>query len=262
MNFDDICEGTIYEVLEEDTKVYTSTSVSGGGGYVGNSGGRINTVSSTVHHHSDQHIWLKNLDTGKEEKYEFGSFNIPARVGHKLYCVFNKKTGKFERVVNLNTGEKSSGNGIFTSGARLSVFEYIKTFALVLLMFWIPPLQFFVIYLAKELKGSFAKVQEILPTVPYAKTKMVSMVMTGVVLFLLTWWAGVIFTRPLKFGPYWVGSFLISFPMGFLYMSGYKSFISHIAKMGAIVDEHVKQFVKNYKPETSEVTGSTEKKLA
>lgn len=102
-------EDELYEVIDESVHKYASTSVSGGQTNRGYSAG----VSSRTTYHSDQSIWLKNLRTGKEEKYEFTSFNVDARPGHILHCVFNKTSGRFERIANLNTDEMSSGNGAF-----------------------------------------------------------------------------------------------------------------------------------------------------
>jgi hypothetical protein len=90
----------VYEVLDENTHKYASTSVSGGGS--NGTGGR-SAVSSNTTYHSDQDVWVKNIETEKERKLELRTFNIDVRPGHKLLCVTNKKTKLFERVINLDT---------------------------------------------------------------------------------------------------------------------------------------------------------------
>jgi len=120
MDFKNSYDMTIYEVLSEDLKKYTSTSVSGsgGGGFVSGSGGHISDVniSSTTNYHSDQIIWLKNLQSGAEERVEFKSFNIEARAGHKLLFVRDKRRdGMLERIVNINTGKMFNAYGCYNN---------------------------------------------------------------------------------------------------------------------------------------------------
>ncbi len=88
-----------YEVLDEKTQKYASTQVSNGI-YSG-------SVSSSTQFHSDQSIWLKNLDSGKEQKAQFNSFNIDVRAGHRVLCVWSKEEKKLIRIINLRTGASS-----------------------------------------------------------------------------------------------------------------------------------------------------------
>lgn len=85
----------VYEVISEQTHKYAATSVSGG------DMGR--PVTSTTTHYSDQGLWLRDPATGKEKKFAFEKFNIAAREGHKLICVWHQATGQLEAVKNLTT---------------------------------------------------------------------------------------------------------------------------------------------------------------
>ncbi|RYZ81925.1 MAG: hypothetical protein EOP04_23040, partial [Proteobacteria bacterium] len=85
----------IYEVISEQTHKYASTSISGG--EVGR------PVSSTTTLHSDQGLWVRDTATGKEKKFAFEKFNIAAREGHTLMCVWHQATGQLEAVKNLTT---------------------------------------------------------------------------------------------------------------------------------------------------------------
>lgn len=240
MNFDDICEGTVYEVLEEDTKKYVTTVLT----------------------HTDQHLWLKNVETGEEKKYKFGSFKIETRVGHKLYCVINKKTHSFERIVNLKTREVSNGNGSFRSKLRVTAVEYFKYFGLFALTIALPVLQPLGLLIALRMPKEMGTIFHKMPAAHYANIKSASLVMTSALLFLLAWWVGVLFTEELEFTTYWVGSLLAACPLSYFYMRNFKIIIAYQAEMGRLIDDHVTQFLKEYKPETNEVAGITEQKLA
>lgn len=90
----------IYEVIDETTHKYASTSVTG----VASSHGGY--VSSKVKHHSLQDVWLKDLQSKEEVKWSFGSFNnINIRPGHRLIAYFNHFTGTCESISNLTTGQ-------------------------------------------------------------------------------------------------------------------------------------------------------------
>lgn len=91
-----------YEVLQNEIHKYATTSVSGGGGYIGQQGGKINDVKTTVHYHSDQEIWVRNIEDKKERKFYFSSFNLDVMDGHKLVVAYDN-AGELTKVTNLNT---------------------------------------------------------------------------------------------------------------------------------------------------------------
>jgi hypothetical protein len=96
----------MYEVLSEDTQKYTGTALSGG------EGGRA--IRSTTTHYSDQRLWVKDLVTGKEKQFEFDTFNIAARPGHKLVCVWHTFTGELEAIKNISTDGTALGINDFS----------------------------------------------------------------------------------------------------------------------------------------------------
>jgi hypothetical protein len=61
--------------------------------------------------HSDQEIWVRNIESGQERKFNFKSFNVDVREEHKILCVWNKNSYELERILNINTGLTSFGNG-------------------------------------------------------------------------------------------------------------------------------------------------------
>jgi hypothetical protein len=138
MDFKNNYEITVYEVLSEDLKKYTSTSVSGsgGGGYVSATGGHVSDVkiSSETYYHSDQIIWLKNLQSGAESRVEFKSFNIEARVGHRLlFARDNSRGGLLERVVNIDTGKRFNAYGCYHDESVSFWYRFFASFGYALL---------------------------------------------------------------------------------------------------------------------------------
>lgn len=97
-----------YEVVDERTHKYSSTDVHESTDFAGNS-----RVSSNVSYHSDQNVWVKDVETGKERKFSFNSYNISVRPGHKILCAWNKKTSKLERVINLTTDTTYAAGGVY-----------------------------------------------------------------------------------------------------------------------------------------------------
>ncbi|RYY02203.1 MAG: hypothetical protein EOO53_14305 [Gammaproteobacteria bacterium] len=91
----------IYEVIDSETQKYSSTAVRGGD--------RGSAVHSTTTFHSDQDVWVKDIATGKERKFEFENFNISVRPGHKLACVWHSATNELEAVVNFATERRVLG---------------------------------------------------------------------------------------------------------------------------------------------------------
>ena len=104
------------EVLRNDVQKYSLTSVSGGGGYVttvnGTTFGQTREVISTVEHHVDQNIWVKDLSSGKEMQLNFKEFSFPVRPGHILVLAKDEASEEWERLINKTTGEKSYANEI------------------------------------------------------------------------------------------------------------------------------------------------------
>jgi len=150
MNIAELYSTSVYEVLGEDTQKYTSTSVSGGGGYVAGSGGtaygQSAPVTSTTHYHSDQDVWVRDLETGNERKFEFNSFNVDVRPGHRIICAWNNESEKLERIVNVDTDTKHTGGGVYNdwSGVGKSLSESRGPFWASLLRFsWWPAIPFF-----------------------------------------------------------------------------------------------------------------------
>jgi hypothetical protein len=102
-------------VLGDDVQKYSSSSVSGGGGSVttvnGVTYGQINAVKTTINHHVDQDIWVKDLTSGKETQINIVNSSFPVRPGHILRVAYDKKSERWERLVNETTGESSYGDG-------------------------------------------------------------------------------------------------------------------------------------------------------
>jgi len=112
-------EHGVYEVLDSNLHRYASTSISGGGT---NSAGGINDIHTTVTHHSDQELWVKDVDTGKERKFEFSSFNVDARPGHKLLVIWDRIGKRMERVVNKDTELKNAAAGVYATWGSKNQF--------------------------------------------------------------------------------------------------------------------------------------------
>jgi|GEM_PF-1244511 len=112
---------SVYEVLSENTQKYAATGLSGG---------EIGKIQSTTTHYSDQALWLKDIKTGKERKFDFQTFNVAVREGHKLLCVWREPDGKLEAVKNLSTDSTVLGIDEFSKG-NLSTWIGIVTMAFV-----------------------------------------------------------------------------------------------------------------------------------
>lgn len=99
--------GALFEVLEQNSSVYSTTQISGGGGYVtgshtGGTYGHVDPVQSTSTIHRESQIWLKNFYTGQEARVSLPG-NVAARAGHKLVFIWAEPKPTLERVVNLST---------------------------------------------------------------------------------------------------------------------------------------------------------------
>lgn len=118
----------VYEVIDAKAHKYSATAVSGGGT---NAAGGVNGISSTVTHYSDQELWVRNLDTDKERKFDFRTFNIDARPGHKLMIVRHQPSGRMERIINNTTGDTYAAGGIYNTWGSSN--QFIRSFPIQLL---------------------------------------------------------------------------------------------------------------------------------
>jgi hypothetical protein len=128
---DDSIKAHRVEVLGDDVQKYSSTSVSGGGGNVttvnGVTYGQIKALETTIHHHVDQDIWVKDLTSGKEMQINVVNSSFPVRRGHILRVAYDKKSDRWERFVNETTGETSYGNGKVNPGAEKQYMKEAST---------------------------------------------------------------------------------------------------------------------------------------
>ncbi|MEB8286607.1 hypothetical protein OKT24_12635 [Aeromonas veronii] len=72
-------------------------------------------MSSTVTHHVSQDIWLCDPETQKETKFTCDNYTLDVRPGHSLVFFINRNTNNIERIVNINTGDISEGNGEYNN---------------------------------------------------------------------------------------------------------------------------------------------------
>ncbi len=128
---DDSIKSHRVEVLGDNVQKYASSSVSGGGGYVtsanGVTYGQTQAVTTTISHHVDQDIWVKDLTSGKEMQINIVDDAFPVRPGHILRVVYDKKTERWERLVNETTGHSTYGNGKVNPGAEKRFLTEGKT---------------------------------------------------------------------------------------------------------------------------------------
>lgn len=120
----------IYEVISDQVNKYSSTAVYGGE--------QGTSVKSSTTLHSDQSIWLKDLDTAKERKLECETFNIPVRPGHKFVCVWHELTGELEAVKNFSTNLQVLGINNF-SEKKLCTWVGLIFISLVSALFFLIP---------------------------------------------------------------------------------------------------------------------------
>jgi|GEM_PF-2693281 len=117
--------GSLYQVLDQNVHRYSSTSISGGGSDVN---GNISNIQSSVSHHSDQEVWVKDLINDRERKFEFKTFNVDARPGHRLVVVWDKARDALERVINVDTETKYHANGFYNDWANSQASLYSPKF--------------------------------------------------------------------------------------------------------------------------------------
>lgn len=112
----DELEIKIYEVIDEQLHKYSTTGVRS----VGGGNGVSSSVSSVITHYSDQRLWLRDLESGKERQMEHDKFNVSARPGHHLVYVTYKPKNRIERIINLETEQVWSGGGEFETWSNRS----------------------------------------------------------------------------------------------------------------------------------------------
>ena len=98
--------GTVLDGQEKRSETHISSS--GGGGYVGQSGGRVSapTIHSSV---TTKHEFWIELENGTEKAIQLSGCDIPLKTGHKITLVSVDKSKKSEKfytfLVNHNTKE-------------------------------------------------------------------------------------------------------------------------------------------------------------
>ena len=110
----------VYEVIDQSTHRYSSTSISGGG--VDPASGQSQGISSTINHHSDQEIWLQDVSSGKQRKLGLSAFNVDVRPGHRLIMVWDKATDRLERILNVDTQRKTHCHGIYNDWDQVHAY--------------------------------------------------------------------------------------------------------------------------------------------
>lgn len=88
----------------------------------GNIQGQINPTVTTINHHVDQDIWIKDLETGRERQVNLVDTDFPVRPGHILRLTYDEKTERVERLLNEETSQLSFGNGVVN---QASVNKYL-----------------------------------------------------------------------------------------------------------------------------------------
>ena len=181
------------EVLDNNVQKYSSTTVTGGGGYVssvnGTTMGRTESISSTVDHHVSQDMWLKDLASGHEMQLSLKDVQIPVRPGHRLWIAYDHGSERWERIINETTGDFTYGNGStnpiyvaeFRKGARQSIILPI--------LLIIPFLNFLGGFITLVTLFSQASNTVSKKTIPGNIDKVLKALVLGIALFLATMWA-------------------------------------------------------------------------
>jgi hypothetical protein len=125
---------TPYEVLSEQTHKYSTTHIFGGGTDAMST--RINPITSRTTVHSDQELWLRNLDDGCEEKRTLRSLNIDVRPGHRLVMA-TKNSGDLVRAHVVNPGHSFGLDRVYNPW-RVKLQDFIALGALCLMLCLIP----------------------------------------------------------------------------------------------------------------------------
>lgn len=104
------------EIIDANTHKYTSTHVSGGGGYVASTSsgvqGYVNPIKSQVIHHVDKDFWIRDFASGLEEQVTLSDSKFCARAGHTVTLLWDGISKRYEYLLNESTGQVVR-NGIF-----------------------------------------------------------------------------------------------------------------------------------------------------
>lgn len=104
------------EIIDATTHRYAATHVSGGGGYVtsGPAGvqGYVDSVRSTVTHHENKDLWIREFSSGVERQVTLADSNFAARAGHVVTLLRDDKSELYEYLCNESTGQETR-NGMF-----------------------------------------------------------------------------------------------------------------------------------------------------
>lgn len=116
-------------MLGDNVQKYSSTTVEGGGGYIntvnGVTYGQNAAVTSSVQHHVEQDIWVKDLQSGHEFQIKLKGEAFPVRQGHILRIVFDGDTKQWERLFNESTGQMGYGQG-FMNSTTISKYRELR----------------------------------------------------------------------------------------------------------------------------------------
>lgn len=196
----------VYEVLNENTHKYSSTSVSGGGS---NGTGGTSNVSSNTTYHSDQDVWVKNIETDKERKLELITFNIDVRPGHKLLCVTNKKTKLFERIINLDTDTVYYGESKLNAEVMKpnSIFWTLISTLVCTLLILVPIIN--AVFIRAALERIFVS-QEKIHNERWVSPKKTGLIFLVLCLTLFIWGIAMINSNSVSFSPFYVLTALIT----------------------------------------------------
>lgn len=192
---------TPYEVLEEQTHKYSSVTISGGGNtYRGSD--YVSPVSSTTTHHSQQGVWVRNLEAGSEDKISFPTgHNIEVRPGHRIVVVGSKK--KIVRTFVVDTGYSFGQDQVYNPWmfSKSAFAARSAGHAAVAMIPWAGPILLALMFLARSIAPRFDASDTPTNTVALV---MVAALVAG---FMLVLPSGI--TRPDgDFVGWWLGSHL------------------------------------------------------
>ena len=179
------------EVLDSNVQRYSSTAVSGGGGYVasvnGTTYGQTDTIRSTVQHHAAQDLWVKDLASGRERQLSFQDLQIPARPGHQLWLVYDHQSRQWERIVNESTGEATYGTGSTNPNYTAKLKNEMRGIFLSVVLLIIPMINIIggVVALISLINASTSFNAKSVPGVGGRFLKILAL---GVGLFFAGWW--------------------------------------------------------------------------
>lgn len=125
-----------------DHNKYSETHVfsSGGGGYVGPSGGHVSTpqINSTVV--TNQELWI-NTDDGREVNVQFSDRDIPLREGQRVTLIGaklkGKDTGYYSVLINHNANQHWFINDAGGLNKQLKIYQISGRSLLVAIAIWI-----------------------------------------------------------------------------------------------------------------------------